>query len=440
MLDRHRSWKQTRSRLVETYSLHEDCRRAAEPIVALPIELPRRDRHPTRERLDGEIPVEVSRHVGREVRVPIGRAALEAERLRELRLAARTSDVDHELACDAKRCGRAEVFFDQGQREVDAGRDPGRRVELTVVDEERIGIETELRESGGDVVDEAPVRRRAATVEEARRGETVDPGTDGDDAPYALGDRPDPRRDGAVDLRLSEPVTARNDERVERGNVLHRVRRLDHDSGLRDATSTGQSDGEHLVGGHLGRLGLRALEHRGGEGVRRADEIERGHSVERQDTDPAPRRLPLHAETMPRSRRVRQDVDPTISDMSPRACDGRPRASCVDRLPSSRRTNDIMPLELTVDGETREIAMSSRVTVNGADTAADLARAGLGLIQAPRYRFERDLAEGTLVEVLAPYRPPSTPLVALYPQSRQLSPRVRVFVDWVAHIFSTAKL
>ncbi|MBX3217397.1 MAG: hypothetical protein KF850_35530 [Labilithrix sp.] len=99
-----------------------------------------------------------------------------------------------------------------------------------------------------------------------------------------------------------------------------------------------------------------------------------------------------------------------------------------------------MPLELTVDGETREIAMSSRVTVNGADTAADLARAGLGLIQAPRYRFERDLAEGTLVEVLAPYRPPSTPLVALYPQSRQLSPRVRVFVDWVAHIFSTAKL
>ena len=55
-------------------------------------------------------------------------------------------------------------------------------------------------------------------------------------------------------------------------------------------------------------------------------------------------------------------------------------------------------------------------------TAADLARLGLGLIQAPRYRFEKDLADGTLVEVLADYPPSPTPLSALYPRNRQLSP------------------
>lgn len=106
----------------------------------------------------------------------------------------------------------------------------------------------------------------------------------------------------------------------------------------------------------------------------------------------------------------------------------------------SSRTNEIMPLELLEGGRTRTLAVSNRLTVNSADTAADLARAGLGLIQAPRYRFERDLADGTLVEVLAKYRPKPTPLVALYPQNRTLAPRVRVFIDWVTQIFREARL
>lgn len=60
--------------------------------------------------------------------------------------------------------------------------------------------------------------------------------------------------------------------------------------------------------------------------------------------------------------------------------------------------------------------------------------------QAPRYRFEKDLADGMLVEVLADYPPSPTPLSALYPQNRQLSPRLRVFLDWAARIFAEANL
>ncbi|MGA0533690.1 LysR substrate-binding domain-containing protein [Hansschlegelia sp. KR7-227] len=101
----------------------------------------------------------------------------------------------------------------------------------------------------------------------------------------------------------------------------------------------------------------------------------------------------------------------------------------------SSRTGEALPLEFTVDGRTREVVLPSRVTSNNADTNADLARLGLGLTQAPVYRFERELREGALVEVL-PQNPPSpTTLSALFPKARQMAPRLRVFLDWAAAIF-----
>jgi len=69
--------------------------------------------------------------------------------------------------------------------------------------------------------------------------------------------------------------------------------------------------------------------------------------------------------------------------------------------------------------------------VSGAETSAAAARLGLGLAQAPRYRFADDLASGALVEVLADFPPTPTPVSVLYPSNRQLSPRVRAFVDWL---------
>ncbi|CAO3432424.1 LysR family transcriptional regulator [Azospirillum argentinense] len=98
----------------------------------------------------------------------------------------------------------------------------------------------------------------------------------------------------------------------------------------------------------------------------------------------------------------------------------------------SSRTGQPLPLEFTRDGQVVEVPLPARVLVSGADTSAAAARLGLGLVQAPRYRFAGDLASGTLVEVLADFPPTPTPLSVLYPSNRQLSPRVRVFVDWLA--------
>jgi DNA-binding transcriptional LysR family regulator len=49
---------------------------------------------------------------------------------------------------------------------------------------------------------------------------------------------------------------------------------------------------------------------------------------------------------------------------------------------------------------------------------------------------EADLAAGTLVEILADFPPSPSPVFALYPQNRQLAPRVRVFIDWLAAEFA----
>jgi DNA-binding transcriptional LysR family regulator len=102
----------------------------------------------------------------------------------------------------------------------------------------------------------------------------------------------------------------------------------------------------------------------------------------------------------------------------------------------SSRTGKMLPLEFTQGGKIREVTLPARITVTSSDTSAALARLGFGLTQAPKHRFDADLASGALVEVLAKFPPSPTLLSALYPHSRQLSPRVRVFVDWLVSILA----
>lgn len=99
-------------------------------------------------------------------------------------------------------------------------------------------------------------------------------------------------------------------------------------------------------------------------------------------------------------------------------------------------TGGFFPLEFTVGGALRNITLPATVSVANAETNVAAAELGLGLIQVPRYHVEGRLAAGTLVEVLAAYPPSLTPVSLLYPRSRQLSPRVRVFIDWVSKAFS----
>jgi DNA-binding transcriptional LysR family regulator len=98
---------------------------------------------------------------------------------------------------------------------------------------------------------------------------------------------------------------------------------------------------------------------------------------------------------------------------------------------ASSRTGQVLPLEFMVGNELRTVTLPSRITVTNSETYAALARLGFGLMQAPRYHYASDAEQGRLVEVLADCPPSPTPISVLYPKSRQLSPRVRAFIDWV---------
>jgi LysR family transcriptional regulator for bpeEF and oprC len=95
-------------------------------------------------------------------------------------------------------------------------------------------------------------------------------------------------------------------------------------------------------------------------------------------------------------------------------------------------TGKILPFEFLVGDERRTMQLRGSATVSHADAYVACCEAGLGFVQLPRYHVERQLADGSLREVLARYRPAAMPVSVLYPHHRQLSPRVRVFVDWVA--------
>ncbi|KOF21000.1 transcriptional regulator [Ensifer adhaerens] len=99
-----------------------------------------------------------------------------------------------------------------------------------------------------------------------------------------------------------------------------------------------------------------------------------------------------------------------------------------------------IPLEFQVGDKVEHVALPVTVAVNAAESFVAAARLGLGLIQVPRYHVERDLHAGTLVELLESCRPTPTPVFLLYPRNRQLSPRVRVFIDWLAGVFAAGNI
>ncbi|MCD0503201.1 LysR family transcriptional regulator [Bordetella petrii] len=102
----------------------------------------------------------------------------------------------------------------------------------------------------------------------------------------------------------------------------------------------------------------------------------------------------------------------------------------------SRGHDSRYPFTVIVDGKVEEFEASGWVSVSDAACYTSAALAGCGLIQVPRFRLEEHLQAGRLVQVLADWTCPELPVCALYPFHRQLSPRVRVFIDWARELYS----
>lgn len=119
---------------------------------------------------------------------------------------------------------------------------------------------------------------------------------------------------------------------------------------------------------------------------------------------------------------AREGVPQTLDDLE--------RHDCIQfELPSSGRRITWLFNE---GGREREIL------TNGGYVCSDdvlggvtLVKHGAGLFQTYRFIVERELAEGSLVEVLKPFSGRSRPFTLLYPSGRHMPLRLRAFVDFI---------
>lgn len=81
------------------------------------------------------------------------------------------------------------------------------------------------------------------------------------------------------------------------------------------------------------------------------------------------------------------------------------------------------------DGQLQVLDVVPRLCMDSGEALMRAGVMGLGLLHLPTYVVGEALGNGSLVEVLADYRPPPDLIRVVYPSKRQLSPRVRTFID-----------
>jgi DNA-binding transcriptional LysR family regulator len=90
--------------------------------------------------------------------------------------------------------------------------------------------------------------------------------------------------------------------------------------------------------------------------------------------------------------------------------------------------------EYQLDGKLQSVKMPSRICVNNTDAYRAACVAGLGIMQAPKLGAMAMLTSGQLVEILPAWTAPSMPISMLFPHRRNLSKRVRIFMDWLTGV------
>ncbi|MEL6977324.1 MAG: LysR family transcriptional regulator [Pseudomonadota bacterium] len=95
------------------------------------------------------------------------------------------------------------------------------------------------------------------------------------------------------------------------------------------------------------------------------------------------------------------------------------------------QTGRLFPWMFSIDGAVQKIDVTGPFVADDGEMSVKLALKGTGIAQFPGYMVREHLAKGHLEEVLADFRPPPTPISAMYLDRRLLSPRIRAFVDFL---------
>jgi len=110
------------------------------------------------------------------------------------------------------------------------------------------------------------------------------------------------------------------------------------------------------------------------------------------------------------------------------------RHQCVNYF--SARTGKIFDWDFTRDGERVQVALPGLVALNDTNSYIAAGLAGLGIIQMSNFLVEPMIKDGRFVTLLDDWTSDPLPIHVVYPQNRHLSAKVRVFVEWVAELFS----
>ncbi len=82
------------------------------------------------------------------------------------------------------------------------------------------------------------------------------------------------------------------------------------------------------------------------------------------------------------------------------------------------------------------IAIPWTLCTNNAEVLRDAAVAGRGIALLPTFIAGADLQTGRLTSILADYKAPETSIYVIYPPTRHLSAKVRVFIDFLVERFA----
>lgn len=110
------------------------------------------------------------------------------------------------------------------------------------------------------------------------------------------------------------------------------------------------------------------------------------------------------------------------------------RHRCINHF--SPRTGETVEWGFLRDGERVQAVFPGHLALEDENSYVTAAEAGLGIAQMPAFVVKEAMERGTLDLVLGEWFPEPAPLHVVYPQSRHLSRRVRVFVDWLAALIS----
>lgn len=95
--------------------------------------------------------------------------------------------------------------------------------------------------------------------------------------------------------------------------------------------------------------------------------------------------------------------------------------------------------EMVVDGQTHHVDAKGNFVGNSADAVYRAALAGLGIARLSTYIVADSIASGELVRILPEYTQKHADIAVTFADKRNLAPKIRVFVEFLADHFKSTR-